>query len=365
MEKLFACLLAFITAGNLMKEVLSNPCKSSGFAGCQCNILGACGITPTDPMLKGYAPSGLSLGNGLPMNVAYLCEGGTVAIMYDCNKRIPIYSATMMEGWQLNGGKVIRPSTFTPSNDILLDKEYQQNDYDYVGSSNVEVCYDTQLGDRKVDFQWYISLNPGKTLPSTTPTCNLFHGKKKTAIHRGHLIAASYGRGDPKRTMATFTYTNVVPQFGPFNSGKWCSSERRIRKWGLGYCTSHNSKATKNVNIYIIVGVIPSTFGSSDPRYFGSADKTAGFSNYLGGKYRVNVPSIMWTAACCMFQFQDGDGSWKDGISHTAFLRENNPSKEKCDTSTDINQFFGSLKMQVNLFPAHPGCSDPSNRVFL
>ena len=259
MKKLFACLLAFITAGNLMEEVLSNPCQSSGFDGCQCNILGACGITPTDPMLKGYAPSGLenlSFGDRLPTNVAYLCEGGTVAIMYDCNKRIPLYSATMMEGWQLDGGKVIRPSTFTSSNDALLHKEYQQSNSDYFGSSNVEVCYDTQLGDRKVEFQWYNSLNPGKTLPSRTPACDLFNGVKKTAIHRGHLIAASYGRGDPKRISATFTYTNVVPQFGPFNSGPWCSSEQRIQWWGRNYCTSHNKKATKNVNVYIIVGVV-------------------------------------------------------------------------------------------------------------
>ena len=106
MEKLLTCSLAIIVAEYLMKGVFGQ-CQWNCFGGCACNILGACdsngnlkpGINPRT--LDSYAPSGLesfSEGDGLKRNLAYLCEGGTVAIIYDCNKRIALYAATTMEG---------------------------------------------------------------------------------------------------------------------------------------------------------------------------------------------------------------------------------------------------------------------------
>lgn len=35
-------------------------------------------------------------------NLAYLCEGQTVAILFDCNSCIPLYAATVISGMQLN-----------------------------------------------------------------------------------------------------------------------------------------------------------------------------------------------------------------------------------------------------------------------
>ena len=117
MEKL---LMAFIVTVHLMNGVSSNhPCKWSGFGGCECNILGACDIhgKPKPDLdtktLSGYAPSILQIptysnGDGQKQNLAYLCEGNTVAVLYDCNKRIPLYAATVMTGDQLNA-KFDRP----------------------------------------------------------------------------------------------------------------------------------------------------------------------------------------------------------------------------------------------------------------
>lgn len=101
--------MALILVWQRMIGVTSNlpPCKWSGFTGCECNFIGACddsgklkpGINPTT--LEGYAPTGLEIfsdtfGQKL-RNLAFLCEAGAVAIMYDCNKRIPLYSAIMVE----------------------------------------------------------------------------------------------------------------------------------------------------------------------------------------------------------------------------------------------------------------------------
>ena len=166
-------------------------------------------------------------------------------------------------------------------------------------------------------------------------------------MHKGHLIAASYGRGVGEKIKATFTYTNAVPQFGKFNQGQWLSYEKRLVTWGKNYCAFEGAT---NVRMHIVVGVLPSK--SFDKKYFGSG----GFSNYFGDKnYRVNVPKAMWTAACCTFQFEE-DGTLKDGTHHTAFWRLNNPGKEPCIITMSLNKLF--YPTTINVFPAAPNCYD-------
>ena len=179
---------------------------------------------------------------------------------------------------------------------------------------------------------------------------------------KGHLIAARYGRGNLQKTVATFTYTNVVPQFGVFNSGKWNTDEGElVVKWGQKNCVK---RGHLNVRMYVVVGAIPSTYRTFNPRFFGQS----GFSDYEGlsqlqntfgqntGKkeYRVNVPRYMWTAVCCTFQFQDALGQWKDGVQSEAFYRENEPGKDPNE------QGFFTAKLPptlaVKIFPQNAGC---------
>ena len=374
MERLVVSLLALIVIGHLMKGVSCNPpCQWNGFGGCECNILGACNEhgkhqSDLDNKLTGYAPSGLEIfsnDGSQKQNLAYLCEGNTVAILYDCNKRIPLYAATVMSGDQLNSAGFSRPSIdFRRSNDPLLNPQYQQRDNDYSDAMNREICYHTQAKSLLLDYRWYNSLNPSKPIAPPFPNCHqLKPDDKKVAVHKGHLIAAGYGRGDPARAAATFTYTNVVPQFEKFNIGKWMAIEKRLVRWGRDNCATKN---TKNVNMYIVVGAIPSTYmysGGAGPRYVGSK----GFSDYMDNvSYRINVPSKMWTAACCTFQIQDASGKWVEKLEtrHTAFWRENNPGKEPCEKEDIIksNNLFD--QHPVNLFPAsHSSCSDSKNYV--
>lgn len=114
----------------------------------------------------------------------------------------------------------------------------------------------------------------------------------KVAVHRGHMIASQYGISNPRKKMATFVYTNVVPQFGDFNSGPWQIYEQRLIVWGKTNCAMNGE--ARNVQLFIVVGAIPSTvFGPQQMRYFGRG----GFSNYQDKDFRVNVPEVMWTAA--------------------------------------------------------------------
>lgn len=156
---------------------------------------------------------------------------------------------------------------------------------------------------------------------------------------KGHLIAAQYGRGDPARISATFTYTNTVPQFASFNSGKWRCSETKLITWGRNNCATSGNM---DVRIFIVVGAIPSTYTRRMARL-----QNTYLPNSGGKEYRVNVPSYMWTAACCTFKYQDAQGNWQDGTKSTAFVRSNDQGNGACIPATP-KTLFEELKVFLN-----------------
>jgi hypothetical protein len=100
----------------------------------------------------------------------------------------------------------------------------------------------------------------------------------KYEVHKGHMIAARYGIGNAKRIKDTFTLTNAVPQERDFNSNKWMRAEGSLIQWAKN-CQNIAPTATIEARIYIVVGVIPTSFyGTLKTKFFGSA----GFSNFQG-----------------------------------------------------------------------------------
>ena len=177
------------------------------------------------------------------------------------------------------------------------------------------------------------------------------------------MIASQYGFAVPERMFATFTYTNVVPQFGSFNMGAWSVKETRLIQWCKNYCAVEGAR---HVEMFIIVGAIPSTnFGPQSTRYFGKE----GFSNYEDqANYPVNVPRYMWTAACCKY---DLNGVWK--YHSTAFYRQNHPGKQRCDETnvaklSQVHNWAKALQrnaINLGLFPQTPQCEDTNNYIHL
>lgn len=353
---------------------VAGQCQRGSFNGCECNIMGACDtegkpLPGLDFKLTGYSPSGLEqFGRFVDkkQNLAYLCENGTVTILYDCENRAPIYAATVMNKQQLNAGYVRPKITFKKSS-TTLNRRYQQKNNDYK-RSKVKICYKTepQKADSLIDRLWYKALNLGKAI-LPLKGCNTNSGKNDKLhadMHRGHLIAAAYGRGVQVRIKATFTYTNTVPQFGNINSGLWNTKEQSLVKWGRENCANHDGSETDNVRMHIIVGVIPSTIqnGAVQPRFFGSGE----FGNYQDDtQFPINVPTVMWTAACCTFQFKDNEGEEKQGTRHTFFALENNPQAVD-NLPRDSDSFFKKYTSQpIVLFPAHPDCNSNANYIQL
>lgn len=224
-----------------------------------------------------------------------------------------------MRGSPLSGADDIRPKSSFSLSKSGLDKYFQQSSKDYEKSSKRKICFKSASGDEIVDVDWYRAKN--LIFPLNNGVCGGGSDDVKVTMHRGHLVASRYDRGDRRLKKATFVYTNVVPQFGDYNSVTWKIAEGALVVWGQNNCAK---SGTRNVQMFIVVGVIPSTiFSPSKTRYFGRK----GFSNYQNPTdYRVNVPALMWTAACCTFEFtEDGGTTWQAGVRSTALWEDECP----------------------------------------
>ena len=350
-------------------------CSTAGMAslaGCECFFVGACDVRgrkiPGLNISKN-SPNGLEAFAHAEENLAFLCEGTAVnalAILYDCNNRIPLYAATVITGSKLSvkydrgrpkgGHGKFRHST-------KLNVSFQQKDNDYVKAKNRELQihnnrkrkYD-DMDDKYPAHDWIKS----KNAPLSSPNRYI------ASMHRGHLIASMYGIGDYEKKKQTFVYTNAIPQFGDFNSVPWRICEQNLITWGRLNCLNEGTTYEgRNVQMFIVVGVIPSTI-NKDPkewRFFGSS----GYSILQDKIFRVNVPSAMWTAACCTYDYTK-DKRTLSATQSTAFWRENKPGKDDC-TRIDVNTLevilTKSADDQVNLFPSSPECRNYANYVQL
>ena len=354
-------------------------CSTAGLAGlegCKCNFFGACdvrGVKKPGLNISDYSPNGLQafahVRGFFGQNLAFLCEGEgkDVAILYDCNNRIPLYAATVITGSKLSvrhdkGRPKGAEGKFQPS--TKLGTSFQQKENDYFKAANRELQIHLKrkrkygdMVDKVPDDDWLKSKNAA--LSRSSPK------RFTVAMHRGHLIASMFGIGDFEKKKQTFVYTNAVPQFGDFNSVPWKTCEQRLIKWGRLNCLNEGTKNEgRNVQMFIVVGVIPSTI-NKDPkkwRFFGSG----GFSFLQDDKnFRVNVPSAMWTAACCTYDYTKDKSSFS-ATQSTAFWRENKPGKEECKR-TDVNALEVMLAKwgdaQVNLFPSSTNCRNSANYV--
>ncbi|XP_041328630.1 endonuclease domain-containing 1 protein-like [Pyrgilauda ruficollis] len=95
-------------------------------------------------------------------------------------------------------------------------------------------------------------------------------------IKQSQAVPADYkgcpcGHMDNKESKkSTYTLTNVVPQNSSLNDGQWKVYERKTMIEMTKGCTT----------TYVVTGAVPG-------------------ENYISNK-RVNVPSHIWSAACCL-----------------------------------------------------------------
>ncbi|XP_048357445.1 endonuclease domain-containing 1 protein-like [Sphaerodactylus townsendi] len=189
---------------------------------------------------------GVPPGVGLqPNRPAWICQRYKnqyrYATLYDKDHRIPVYSAYIY-----NPGQAKRPKNWMVEPqlvDELLPPEMSSE------SAIVKKFRSTQaeLMKSQAVSQDY---------------------KNLVDYNRGHMNPNSH-QPDLDAKKSTFTLTNIVPQYIKLNGGTWNQYEQ--------YTMSSNTQGCKET--FAIVGAVPG-------------------NNYIANR-RVNIPSYVWSAACC------------------------------------------------------------------
>ncbi|XP_052103004.1 endonuclease domain-containing 1 protein-like [Mytilus californianus] len=198
---------------------------------------------------KGQSPSFLNLSG----DIVYICQQYNnkffYATLYDTKNRIPVYSALELD-LRFNGKR-------------LDDKFF------------IEPMLATNGGGNMIEFDSSKHSTYGKKQALGTDYSN-------SGYDRGHLNPQMFNTLDDDTRYATNTFTNIAPQYEPFNLGTWQDMEKKLLSTTKAECNFPGARR------YVIVGVQPSS-----NRYI---ERDIG--NQQDVK-RVNVPKFYWTAICC------------------------------------------------------------------
>ncbi|XP_070610986.1 endonuclease domain-containing 1 protein-like [Erythrolamprus reginae] len=172
-----------------------------------------------------------------PVRICQLYENKyRFATMYDKTRRIPLYSAYI---YQQGEGDRFDEWMIEPQLALPVAKNRKSMELEETCAINKKVLEKNQAVDQ--DY------------------------RESIRHDRGHLVPNGH-QPDQESKNATFTITNIVPQYPPLNAGQWRTYEETINAVGCQ-------------RTYIIAGAVP-------------GDKL------ING--RVNIPSHIWAAGCCV-----------------------------------------------------------------
>ncbi|KAL9959910.1 hypothetical protein ACROYT_G033286 [Oculina patagonica] len=129
-------------------------------------------------------------------------------------------------------------------------------------------------------------------------------GTGPQGFDKGHLNAAHINSFDKQHVLATFTYSNAVPQYGHFNRGAWSSFEDKIVDYVTSQCAGQYGSSAV---MYLLTGTSKFRLqvggekpahdkGPFEIHYFPSED----------AEDRIVRPNSMWTAGCCVWNDESG-----------------------------------------------------------
>ncbi|XP_064589233.1 endonuclease domain-containing 1 protein-like [Zonotrichia leucophrys gambelii] len=192
-----------------------------------------------------------------PKNPAWICQrfrnSYHYATLYDRDRRIPVYSAYK---YQPGDGK--EPPEWWMVEPQLIDKNVNLK----------EMKRESDLID-----QHHFTL---EEIEESQAVLEDYEGQKD--LDFGHLNPSDHMENQDSK-MATFTLTNVVPQDSSLNKGQWNIYQSKTMPQHTKDCTT----------TYVITGAVP--------------------GNINIAKGRVNKPSHIWSAACCVVGTEP-TGAW-------------------------------------------------------
>ncbi|XP_039225489.1 endonuclease domain-containing 1 protein-like [Crotalus tigris] len=221
-----------------------------------------------------------------PMNPARICQfywgKYRFATMYNISGRIPLFSAYKYQ-----------PDGMGRRNDWKIEPQ---------------LALPGERTRRSMELEKTCKIDP-KLLEKSQAVSKDY--KQSTMYDKGHLLPVSH-QPDQDSKAATFTLTNIMPQFYQLNRGKWAEYERNMKKYTTG-CRE----------TYVLVGVV-------------AGDKLL--------NKRVTIPSHIWAAACCVSQ-DNQRRSW-------AVVARNSENEVYPGTLRQLETFLGKCygKKNINLF---------------
>ncbi|NWR21366.1 ENDD1 protein, partial [Emberiza fucata] len=225
-----------------------------------------------------------------PKNPAWICQyynnSYHYATLYDRDKRIPVYSAYKYRPGSGNRSPnwFVEPQLINTTYSKDMDKEMS-----IINRYNITP---QEIGQSQAINQDYKGLKD---------------------LDRGHLSPSGHQSGNNSK-WATFTLTNIVPQNSTLNQGQWKGYENQTMPQKTQGCTT----------TYVITGAVPG-------------------NTYIPNG-RVNVPSHIWSAACCL----GGDEAPKDAWGAIA---ENNKNEVKVLSLEELEKRLTEhYKGKVTLF---------------
>ncbi|NXP06613.1 ENDD1 protein, partial [Thinocorus orbignyianus] len=181
-----------------------------------------------------------------PNNPAWICQRFSnqyyYTTLYNRDLRIPVYSA-----YHYDPGNATKPGNIWMIEPQLIGPGYP-NDMEK---------------EKKIMYDFNITL---EEIMKTQAVSGDY--KNETDFDHGHMNP-SYHQSTYNSKKATFTLTNVVPQYKQLNNGQWQRYELQTMINETENCTT----------TYVVVGAVPG-------------------NNYIAGG-RVNKPSHIWSSACC------------------------------------------------------------------
>ncbi|XP_044170119.1 uncharacterized protein [Acropora muricata] len=181
-----------------------------------------------------------------------------------------------------------------------------------------------------------------KTTPGITKqgTDALYSGSSAYKIDKGHLNPNKINSYDQNHQIATFKYTNAVPQFAGHNRNSWKTFEAKITNYVKTVC------GPKGGNMHLITGTsnyLRSTTGqqlTGKIEYFPPNNPSA-----------IMRPNSLWTAGCCVVSSTNAESIAVWGNNDNT-----NPYTVSLSLPDLEKLLVTSSSSPANIFPAFPDC---------
>lgn len=177
-------------------------------------------------------------------------------------------------------------------------------------------------------------------------------------LSRGHMNPVAINTFDKNFMKATFTLTNIIPQYIASNSGPWQIFEAKIRRYAADTCGSRARRGT----LYLLTG-------TSEYNLATNLEENGDLhSKVVHNGVKLAIPRAVWTAGCCVWK-ESNDTRVQRAESFA--VMSNNAKDQKGLNQTEMNvlelekHLTPSYSPWVDLFPGDQLCRLPENTVKL